>query len=399
MNRQRFKFLLDKYINNALTDSERHEFFALRDAADDSELAALIDEMFSGQTVVSGHADAIGRKIFRKILLTRNRQNKEAPQGTLRRWAKPVTVAAAAIAIGGFLLVALLYSSQHSVTPGTMSTPSAAVAGTAPPAIAKPVITLGNGQRIVLDSAGYGQLAMQGSASISKLSEGQIRYANDGVAGEDLPLVYNSVVVPKGSLVVSLILEDGTQVWMNAGSSMRYPAVFGRGMRKIEVSGEVYFDVAKDKSRGFVVQAGTVLTEVLGTRFNIRAHGDEEDPRITLIEGAVKVTSGADARLLKPGEQAVATPASRLSVNNVDPSQVLAWKEGRFQFNGDDIQTVMREIARWYDLDITYEGDTVQEHFRGGISRNVDASSVFKMLAATDAVHFKISGKKVVVTP
>ena len=147
------------------------------------------------------------------------------------------------------------------------------------------------------------------------------------------------------------------------------------------------------------MEANGISTKVLGTHFNINAYEDEPETRITLLEGAVKIGSRDSEQMLAPGQQAVVTPAGNIHIDaNTDIEEVMAWKDGRFQFGGADIQEVMREVMRWYNVEIEYEGD-IRQHFRGGISRNVEVSKVFKMLEATGTVHFKIAGKKIIVTP
>lgn len=277
---------------------------------------------------------------------------------------------------------------------------------TAPPVIARDVkapqtnratITLADGTELVLDSLANGTLALQAHAQLVKLAGGEIAYKDEG-GGSAAP-VYNTLTNPRGSKVVSIALSDGSRVWLNAGSSITYPVVFGGSKRQVELKGEGYFEVAKKAGQRFVVTARGVQTEVLGTHFNINAYDEEAETRITLLEGAVQVQlPGATLQVLKPGEQASIAATGKLTTLRPDLDQVMAWKQGDFYFSGADIETVMRQAARWYDLDVEYRG-SVTGTLSGDISRSVNASELFHMLELTGRVAFEIQGRKVIVIP
>lgn len=261
------------------------------------------------------------------------------------------------------------------------------------------ILTLADGQQIVLDSVGNGALAMQGNVKIQKLSSGVVKYDN-GLEGRKETL-YNTLTTPRGRKT-SLSLTDGTVVWLNASSSIRYPTVFTGKERLVEVTGEAYFEVAKNSAMPFVVRkAGNdERVEVLGTSFDINVYDDEEAAKTTLLEGSIKVIKGADGRVLKPGQQAVlGKGGSRMKiVSDVDAEEVMAWKNGRFQFNDADLRTIMRQLMRWYDVDVVYEGDVPVRYFTADVSRNKNLSSVLKILELSK-IHFRIEGKKLIVTP
>jgi len=267
-----------------------------------------------------------------------------------------------------------------------------------------------------LSLPGNGTLARQGQVKVIKLSDGQLAYT-----GQDQEVYYNTLSNPRGSRVITLTLPDGTKVWINAASSLRYPTVFTGGERKVEVNGEAYFEVFKNASQPFKVNiTGKETVEVLGTSFNVNAYSDEPEISTTLLEGSVRVRAvvsdsvvGVNTNndklslVLKPGQQARLLVGEKrdndqdqLKIkNNVDVEEVLAWKNGRFAFGGVDIQEVMREVSRWYDVQVEYQGTPTTQHFRGGISRSADASQVFKMLETTGLVHFSIQNKKIIVMP
>jgi len=281
------------------------------------------------------------------------------------------------------------------------------------------ILTLANGRQVVLDSARNGALTTQPSLHIVK-HDSLIAYALPVNSSKEAT-VYNTLTTPRGRQF-QVVLSDGTKVWLNASSSIRYPAVFNEKERMVEVTGEAYFEVASLTPKGashkvpFIVKIGSPSgdkgeVEVLGTHFNINAYDDEENVRTTLLEGRVKV--GNRSRLeagaignnsfvvLTPGQQAVLTADSRLTIHDkadVNLNAIMAWKNGYFQFERADIQTVMRQIARWYDVDIQYEGAVTKDTFGGSIPRDASLSQVLHALEQS-LVHFTIQGKKVIVTP
>jgi ferric-dicitrate binding protein FerR (iron transport regulator) len=260
----------------------------------------------------------------------------------------------------------------------------------------KAVLILADGTQVRLDSATNGQLARQGQANIVKQDNGLVTYDLSG--GNSSGEVYwNTIVVPRGGQY-RLILSDGSKVWLNAASSLRYPSAFTGKERSVEITGEAYFEVEKNTAMPFTVKVNDIRIEVLGTGFDIMAYNDEAAVRTTLLQGAVRVRKGDAAVLLRPGQQAGIQEGKDIKViNDVDADEVLAWKNNLFSFNDDDIATVMRQVARWYDVDIKYEGKVTQ-HFNGNISRKVNVSQLFKMLELTGTVHFRIEGNYILVT-
>ncbi len=256
------------------------------------------------------------------------------------------------------------------------------------------VITLATGQKILLDSTVNGSVAQQGNVSVIK-KNGELVYSIDG---NNTDVVYNTMTTPKGRQF-SLVLADGSKVWLNAASSITFPTAFTGKERKVTITGEAYFEVAKDAFKPFKVQVNQMEVEVLGTHFNINGYADEDAIRTTLLEGSVKINTKEGNSFLQPGQQAQLQKAGRIKlVNNIDLEETVAWKDGNFQFENSDINTVMRQIARWYDVEIEYKG-TVNKHFIGTISRNVNLSQVLTMLQQTGEVKCIIEGKKVIVMP
>lgn len=294
----------------------------------------------------------------------------------------------------------------------------AAVRKDLPPGGNKATLLLGDGTTVNLGAVQNGVIRQVAGTRIDK-QDGKLVYyvatnaetagaAKAGAAGEmkagasgemkAAVAEMNTIQTPRGGQY-QVVLPDGTRVWLNAASSLTYPTVFTGPDRRVQLNGEAYFEVAGKKDRPFLVAAGNMQVNVLGTHFNLMAYDDENAIKTTLLEGAVKVTRGDASYVLQPGQQASLDRGSgvfKLLAVNVD--EVVAWKNGVFELGGETIEPVMREMARWYDVDVEYQGKT-NEHFRGTIPRSANASEVFKMLELTGAVHFTIEGKKVIVRP
>jgi transmembrane sensor len=268
----------------------------------------------------------------------------------------------------------------------------------------KAILTLANGSTVTLDSAQNGSLGIQDNMKIVKKANGLLAYEKDGkTSGNGQPL-YNMISTPKGGQY-QVVLPDGSKVWLNASSSLRFPTDFSRTERKVEISGEAYFEIVKDASRPFKVAIFSkgVCTghevEVLGTSFDVMAYQEENMVQTTLVDGAVKVRNGKAENVLEPGQQsrgAMDLPGMRI-IQDADVAAAIAWKNGYFNFNKEDLRTVMRQLARWYDVDVSYIGSQNDRVFWGGMQRDLPLSSVFKILEKS-GVQFSIEGKKVIVT-
>jgi len=260
----------------------------------------------------------------------------------------------------------------------------------------KAILTLANGSSIVLTDAKNGKLANQGDIVITKTTDGQIIYANSNNNESSGSLVYNMATTPRGGQY-QFILSDGTKVWLNAASSIKYPIKFNGNERKVELTGEAYFEVAHNAKMPFRVVSDGQTVEVLGTHFDINAYSDESVIKTTLLEGSVKISSPGASNIIKPGEQAQLKHGT-IGITNVDLQETVAWKNGFFYFEDNTIQEVMRQLARWYDVDIKYEGQLSPRLFSGEISRNVKASQILDILSFKK-IHYKIEGKSIIVTP
>jgi transmembrane sensor len=266
----------------------------------------------------------------------------------------------------------------------------------------KATLTLADGRMINLDSAGTGAIASQSGLTIEKTTDGQLIYnVTGGVAPSDNgttgTLGHNTISTPKGGQY-KVNLPDGSTVWLNAASSLRYPILFAADERSVELTGEAYFEIAKDKNRPFLVHSKQQTVEVLGTHFNISSYPDEESTLTTLLEGSVKVvnTIHKNMLILKPGQQSQ-VDAETTMATKVDAEESIAWKNGFFVFNEESIPSVMRKISRWYDLEVVYEGNVNDNDLKGTVPRFKNLSEVLETLELTRLVHFKIEGRRITV--
>jgi transmembrane sensor len=311
-----------------------------------------------------------------------------------RRWY--YAAAASIIGIIGIGGVFIWFSRSHS-TPAPVTAP---VVTDVKPGGNKAVLTLSDGRKIDLGTTANGVVANQGNTKVAKLSDGQLAYNKEKTTDTKPPAVaYNSLSTPKAGQF-ALLLPDGTHVWLNNASVIRYPVTFTGPDRTVELAGEAYFEVAKDAAHPFhvKVESGTDV-QVLGTSFNIMAYTDEPTERTTLIDGSVRVTENNQSALLKPAEQTALDAQGKLNViPDVNVQEVIAWKNGFFHFDHTNLQATMRQLARWYDVDVVYQGQLPDHEFQGRIQRDLLLSDVLKGLES-DQIHFKLEGRKLIVTP
>ena len=261
-------------------------------------------------------------------------------------------------------------------------------------------LTLADGSKIALTGSSNGHLATQAGIRISKTKDGQLVYTVEKTNSSESTLVFNTLEIPKGGQY-QLVLPDGTKVWLNAASSLRFPAAFSATVREVQLEGEAYFEVAKNPERPFRVMSRGQAVEVLGTHFNINSYQDEPGIKTTLLEGSVRVINDGltSVAVLKPRQQANLSPGGQLKVSNVDPDQFIAWKNGKFIFTDANIKSIMRQVSRWYNVDIEYRGEITKEKFGGRTSRFTNVAQLLEILQLTDQVHFEVQGRRIIVMP
>ncbi len=258
-------------------------------------------------------------------------------------------------------------------------------------------LTLANGTIIILDTARNGVIAVQGNEKLILLDSGKLAYTHATIIGsESKEISYNTISTPRAAQF-QLVLSDGTKVWLNAASSLRYPIAFTGKERSVELSGEGYFEVAKNREKPFLVKTDGMEVIVLGTHFNIMAYRDETAIRTTLLEGVINVRHEKQTDLLKPGKQAILRrDNNNMTVSNANINQAVAWKNGYFYFDKSDIKEIMRQVSRWYDLDIVYETQLPDMKFSGKIERSLPLSGIAHLLESSQ-IHFRIEGKKCII--
>ncbi|HEX7846784.1 MAG TPA: FecR family protein, partial [Chitinophagaceae bacterium] len=245
------------------------------------------------------------------------------------------------------------------------------------PASNRAILKLADNSEIILDSAGKGLLAKQGNAKILKTSDGQLAY--DFSQNSSTEILYNTLSTPRGGQY-QVILSDGTKVWLNAATSIRFPTAFAGNERVVELTGEAYFEVEKNEAMPFIVKTNKASVQVLGTHFNVMAYPDEEDIKTTLLEGKVKVSGLGKTALLAPGQQAVLDHDNSLQlIKNVDTEEVISWKNGYFRFPKID-KRALRQVSRWYDVDVIYEAPIKEREYSGTLDRNVKLSNIVEAL-------------------
>jgi ferric-dicitrate binding protein FerR (iron transport regulator) len=263
----------------------------------------------------------------------------------------------------------------------------------------KATLTLASGRQIVLDSVRKGRLDREAGAAIDKVDSGVIQYVTDHAAPAAEGSGINTLATPKGG-TYEVRLPDGSDVVLNSASFLRYPTRFdGKGPREVELKGEGYFRVTHEGGRPFQVKVAGQIVEVLGTEFDVKAYADEAEIKTTLLSGGVRVSQGAGSVLLKPGEQSLGIDGGVRLVGPVDTDQVVAWKNGMFRWNGAPLEEVMRDLARWYNVQVVYKGPAPTQKLIAVVGRNLPATEVLKALEIS-GYHFKISGSdQIEVTP
>lgn len=414
MDKQRLQKLLIDYSVNEIQDKDYHELmdFVML-SGDDADLYAFMEKVWNSRTVDQPFSDLESELLYRGIV-----EDSRFKASPIQKKVRPVKlwkmIAAAAV-----LLIILSVGLMSYFNKGAFwnTVQSGFVAYDVKPGGNNAVLTLANGRKIVLNNAVTGKIAEEAGITIEKSADGQLVYAlSAGTRGSNKTGGYNIVETPRGGQY-QVHLPDGTKVWLNAVSSLKFPSTFqGNSKRVVELSGEGYFEVAKmlvDTKREkemhkvpFIVRTSNQEISVLGTHFNISDYADEVAYKTTLVEGAVSVKkregTGGDASaeevVLKPGQQALLT-SGRLNVKNVDAAAEVAWKNGYFVFKDEPMGSIMRKIARWYNVEIVFSGDMESRHFEGSISRFKNVSEVLRKFELTGDIHFKIEERRITVMP
>ncbi|MGE7775778.1 FecR family protein [Chitinophaga sp. NPDC101104] len=380
MKASRFAHLFHKYRSGQATPEEEKEFLDMVAASGhDDELKEAIGGMLeNGLDDDAAMPEESAEKVLGEIL------RDETP----RRKTRIFTWAAVAAGLLMLLGIGFLLKTQRNGQPGAETARTQISPGKD-----RATLVLDDGREIDLERAGNDTIGVQ-QGLMAQVNGNALHY--DTTAAE--PPTINTIRTPRGGQF-RVVLPDGSRVWLNAASSIRFPTVFNAGERRVEVEGEVYFEVAKRPQQPFIVKADGMDVRVTGTHFNVMAYSDESSIETTLLEGGVKVFGGGSEATLVPGLQAVMNRQENdIKVRKADTDRVIAWKEGRFEFRGN-IRGIMRQIARWYDVDIIYKGNTDGKNFGGAISRTEKIEDVLKMLELTGSIQFEINNNTVTVIP
>lgn len=270
------------------------------------------------------------------------------------------------------------------------------------------MLTLDDGSTVLLDSSGEGLLSQQGHTNVIKVRGGELAYqgaGHTGLAAGPEKIYYNTITTPRGGQY-KVVLPDGSKVWLNAASSLRFPTAFPGTSREVDLTGEAYFEIAADAKKPFHARVGGVSVEVLGTVFNVNGYSDEQLIKTTLLKGRVCIRAAQDTAVLKPGEQAEVpgAPAARGKAaghitlhNHINTEEAVAWKNGLFYLSSADLASVLRQIGRWYDIDVEFEGRPLSGHITGIVPRSTSLVKMLRILKAS-GVDFRMEKKKIIVT-
>lgn len=372
-----------KLLDKELTEAEAEELNLWLE--DPRSKAFYEEELSRGQVFksVGQLSDLNEKRMDEKMAILMGRK---AGTGRLRAIAPYLRVAAILILIAGSAIILWRLRAIKKITNNSQ----AVAVHDLPPGGNRAVLTLANGQKVSLDSAGNGIIAKQGMSLVKKVGDGELTYQGGSSAG---PAGYNTLVTPRGGQY-RIVLPDGTVVWLNAASSIRFPTAFTGTSREVEITGEAYFEVKHSITMPFRVQTRGQVIEDIGTHFNVNAYEDESIIKTTLLEGSVKE---GPIILSHPGEQAGVSKDGKVSlVKNVNLDDIISWKNGYFEFTDTDIKAVMRQVARWYGVTIVYGNDNDTALFTGQFGRNLTASQVFQVLSAT-GYRFSIKDKTILV--
>ncbi|MES2063713.1 MAG: FecR domain-containing protein [Bacteroidota bacterium] len=382
LTKEEFVLLYEKYETGQCTPAEiellnnyQDELYLLGDNWEDAEEEKQI----------------VHDRIWQRLKQSRNLPIKKSKNYT---WLKVAAILLVTLSIGiGFVK----YQQNNTQQAFTQITP----ANKQPqiiPGSNKAFLTTADGKTITLTDAKNGQLATQAGMQVNKTKDGMLVYQ---VAGANSPQTdpdaVNIITTPRGGQYM-VILADGTKVWLNSVSSLRYPVAFNGNTRSVELTGEGYFEVAKNKQKPFIVKANGNNVEVLGTHFDISAYSDDKAVTTTLLEGSVRLTKGTVTTMLSPGQKGVSVNGrADINVQDADTEQAIAWKNGLFLFKNTDIRTIMKQASRWYDVDVDFLDNLKDKEFGGKLSKYKDISELMHNLELTGTIHFKVEGRRITV--
>ncbi|MGJ1197212.1 FecR family protein [Sphingobacterium spiritivorum] len=379
LSKEEYIQLYEKYTNGNCSKEELQQLETYKDSFQFVDLP--------WDTTAMGDSDEVKNRIYKKLLSGMNRNSVVGYRSSI--WMKWGAISASLLIVLGAVW---MVKKNKEIT----RTESIAAKNRIIPGGDKAMLILEDGTQVDLENIQSGAINNKGKYIAAKVADGKLEYRDADTKTASL-VSYHTLRTPKGGQF-QLRLPDGTTAWLNAASSIRYPTAFVGAERKVEISGEVYFDVKKQNGRHFIVQTNNQEIKVLGTRFNVFAYTDESFVQTSLIEGKVQVDIKDRQLMLKPGLSAVYNKnTDKIRTISFDPDEVLAWQQGYFNFNAEPIESVMRKISRWYDVEIYYEGDMKDKMFSGTLSRFSDVKDILDVMTLTGVVKFKIKDRKIYV--
>lgn len=388
MDRTSIDNLITKFRTDKLEPQDLEELNALLAGPQRAQLEEYIAAMMEQQQPDAAKQQAGNDALFARIMAADKPAKvvKTSFVSKNQRW------------LGAAAVLLLLCGTYWFIQPRQVPPPVAAASQGLPekePGSNKATLTLDDNSVIELDNNGNRVIGIQGRSQVS-IMDGKLAYQQQN--GTATAVAYNRITTPRGG-EFNITLSDGTRIWLNASSAIRFPATFTGTTRTMELEGEAYFEVAEDKAHPFEVKIREKTVQVLGTQFNVMGYADEAAIVTTLVDGAVKVNApGQQARILSPGQHAViSNPSSDIEVAEADVAEETAWKNGRTYFNGADIRQIMRQISRWYNVDVQYEGEMQQLKFTCTVSRKDKLSKLLQLLEMTGTVHFKMENNTIIV--
>jgi transmembrane sensor len=388
---QELKMLFNQWITGDIDEPGIQRLAALADQQEltgawQSLLASVPEEPYAAAEGIQHQA--ILDKVYQNLVATEPGLRKPATI-RMRSWIKYAAAAALLLMVAG----SYYFFSTNGKQSGNDQLSNNNTATQAGPSHKnKAILTLSNGEEIVLDASVNGKLAQQKGATVIKPADGQIIYQQqDSLPASQQTTEFNTVATPRGG-EYTITLPDGTKVWLNAASSITFPTAFRGTDRTVTIQGEAFLDVAKNASQPFRVKVRDAIIDVLGTQFNVNAYHDEPVSRTTLLEGSIRLTKGAESKILKPGQQVIFRERDQTLTlaANADTEQVIAWKNGAFDFRNQDLESVMKQVSRWYNMDIAYEGRKPAVKILGMMGRDTDLNTLLKSLELTSGVRFKV---------
>lgn len=404
MEKELLVFLLQKQMDGKLEESERAELAAFFNRRQGKETATtVLEEMLSQGNTAYNYSEKRFESLIAGILqadsIPDNLEIEDEPDGPVvsgKGLGKKIWWSLAAFLLVAAAVVYFLYYREGS-RGVNRDTAVKSVSNDIAPGGDRATLTTSDGSTLALDSADTGQLTQQGNATVLKTASGELRYTASTEMAD--VVMFNTVTTPRGGQYL-VILADGSKVKLNSSSSITFPVVFTGTSRSVTITGEAFFEIADNPKMPFKVKAYDMEVEARGTRFNINTYLDEPVMKTTLLNGTLRLSKNSANHVLQPSQQGLFDREGNFSIEkNADTDEVTAWNQGMFQFNNSDVQAIMRQLSRWYDVDIVYEpGSPVAQPVFGEIKRDVPLSDVLKLLEKSD-VRCRIDGRKLVVMP